>query len=144
MLSVLKLSLWSSIKHKTKCVHTATTSKTTGVLDATTDSVPIVTETFQEQLRATDNTVMETYEVQEIADINQVDVRIIEKWHWRLIDVWGNWVIDIYFKRDKMGRVERNTVKYWKGERWGQIFTKKELEAILKKTPKWKSHTLKK
>lgn len=87
---------------------------------------------------------METYEVQSIADDSQVDVRIIEKWHWRLMDIYGKYVIDVYFKRNKTGEVIRNTTFDWQSERWGLCNSKGQLIARLKHTPKWKNHISKK
>ena len=120
-------------------VSDATTKSTDGVEeDAKTDIVQTVTGTFQEQQSVIDK-YMETHEVQSIADRSQVDVRIIEKWHWRLMDIYGAYVIDVYFKRNKAGQVIRNTTFDWRTERWGQLNSRGQLIERLKHTPKWKN-----
>lgn len=55
--------------------------------------------------------------VQEFATAHDLDVRPLEKWHWRLLNPYGKFVIDIFFKKDKKtGKILRNTVHIWKND----------------------------
>ena len=70
--------------------------------------------TVDEEGRVNKGNAMETWEVETFAAKNKLDVREIEKWHYRLMDEFGDWVLDVYFKRNDNGRVIKNTTMQWK------------------------------
>lgn len=60
------------------------------------------------------------------------------------MDIYGKYVIDVYFKRNKMGRVIKNTTFDWNTQKFGELHSGGQLVAKLKHTQKWKNQLLKK
>lgn len=73
---------------------------------------------------------MEATNIQLLADETRCDLRIIEPWHYRLLDEYGNYVVDIYIKKDKRGDVIKNTLYEWGKFRWGVV--KGDIKNIIK------------
>lgn len=71
--------------------------------------------------------------VQRIADENALDVREIEPWHYRLMDIYGNYIFDVFFKMNKnKTQVLYNTTKVWSTGKWEKLYGKKDFEKLLK------------
>lgn len=75
---------------------------------------------------------MTNEEVQEWANEHKLDVMPINgNIHWRLLDNYGEYVLDVYFKKNKRGEIIRNSVLQWKGENWTVANTVEELKALI-------------
>lgn len=74
---------------------------------------------------------MEQEEVQDFAIAHDLDVREIESYHYRLMDSFGEYVLDVYFKRTKGGNISRNAVLQWKTNKWFKINTQQELLKLI-------------
>ncbi len=75
---------------------------------------------------------METHQEQEIADLNHLDVRPIQEYHYRLMDEYGKYIVNVYFKRNKQGRVVRNTTFHFRTNKWGVVRNEQELTKLIK------------
>lgn len=79
-------------------------------------------------------------EVQEFSDQNSLDVRIMNTGkggkpnHFRLMDEYGNYVADVYFKHTKAGALRPyNKVFNLKNKRWADIKNTNELKQFITK-----------
>ncbi len=77
-------------------------------------------------------------QVQEFASQNSLDVRVIaygrqnKPNHIRLMDSWGNYVTDVYFKHTKSGiNKSYNRVFHHKTHRWGEVHNEQELKQFI-------------
>lgn len=75
---------------------------------------------------------MDQHQVQEIADSLHLDVRPVQEYHYRLMDEWGKYIVDVYFKRNKQGRIVRNTTFHFRTQKWGQVWNEKDLIKLIK------------
>ena len=69
-------------------------------------------------------------QVQEFADENNLDVSLKSDVHYRLLDEYGAFILDVYFKHNKKGIVIRNSVLKWSTQKWYKINTTDELKNI--------------
>ena len=85
---------------------------------------------------------MDYFRIQEYADSRCLDVRELERWHYRLMDMYGRYVVDVYIKKAKNGSIERNRVFNHIKKRWGIIHNEQQLSHFLKDTkiPQYKSY----
>ena len=74
---------------------------------------------------------MTQIEVEQWAIENKLDVREINPYQYRLMDRYGEYVLDVYFKKNKRGEIIRNSVLQWKGENWTVANTVEELKALI-------------
>lgn len=74
---------------------------------------------------------MDEQVIQDFASENNLDVRPVQPYHLRLMDEYGNYVLDVYIKRKK-GRIVQNSVLKWKGEVWSVAHTPQDLQKLLK------------
>jgi len=70
-------------------------------------------------------------EVQDFADENNLDVRQIQTYHWRLLNEFGKYVLDVYFKKNKRGVIIKNSVLKWESEKWTEAKNVDELKKLL-------------
>lgn len=71
--------------------------------------------------------------IQRIANANALDVREIKPWHYRLMDVNGNYIFDIFCKMNKnKTHVVSNATKVWRTGKWIRLDGKKDFEKLLK------------
>ena len=76
---------------------------------------------------------MKPEEIQNFADENKLDVKPLDKSHWRLEDQWGKKIIDIYFKWNKRHtEVKKNTVMHWKSNKWTVAYDLNQLAKLIK------------
>lgn len=76
---------------------------------------------------------MNQEEIQEWAERNNLDVRVIAgnpAHHFRLIDGFGEYVLDIYIKLNKRRNIDSNSVLIWENKSWHKITTKGELQKL--------------
>lgn len=73
---------------------------------------------------------MDEQDIQDFADSHKLDVKQIEFYHFRLLNEYGKFILDIYIKR-KNGRIIRNTVLQWRTNKWLVAHNKKDLEKLL-------------
>ena len=75
-------------------------------------------------------------DIQEFCNKYKLDLKIINTSkggnpiHSRLIDEYGNYVLDVYFKHNKQG-IKHNMVFNWEKQSWSKIKTLEELHNIL-------------
>lgn len=74
---------------------------------------------------------MDRLDIEEFALENKLDVREVNPYHYRLLDEYGKYVFDIFFKF-KGGRVIRNATHVWKTNKWFYPNTIKNLKQKLK------------
>ena len=74
---------------------------------------------------------MEKYEIQQFSSKNNLDVREIQFNHWRLLDEYGDFVLDVYFKQNKRGEIIKNSVLQWKTKKWFYPIDLEQLEKLL-------------
>lgn len=74
---------------------------------------------------------MEQDEVQRFADSHSLDVRPVEPWHYRLMDTYGNPVLDVFFKRTKAGAISRNRVFQFSTRKWAIAYNQKDLNRLM-------------
>ena len=70
-------------------------------------------------------------ELQEIADENNLDVRVLSDVHYRLLDNYGNYKFDVYFKHNKMGAIKWNTILRWESQKWLKVTTADEFLKLI-------------
>ena len=71
-------------------------------------------------------------EVQDFADENDLDVREIQSYHYRLMSSKnGKYIMDVYFKKNKRGRIVKNSTFKFDGEKWGEATTTEDLKKLL-------------
>lgn len=77
---------------------------------------------------------MDRNDIQEFADKNGLDVRQIEPWHYRLMDEYGRYIVDVFIKKDKRGDIVKNTVCNMKSKKkkWGVVHNHQELKQFIK------------
>lgn len=78
---------------------------------------------------------MEKLEIQEFARKNNLDIREVQDNHWRLLDEYGEFALDIYFKKNKKGKIVKNSTLNWKTEKWFYPTSINELQSIIKSSP---------
>lgn len=71
--------------------------------------------------------------IQEFANENSLDVRPLQPWHFRLMDEWGKYVLDVFIKRNKNGNIVKNTVHRWSNDKWYECRSPKDLLALISK-----------
>lgn len=76
---------------------------------------------------------MDQDEIQRFADSNNLDVRPIMDYHFRLMDTYGNFVLDVYIKRNKGGVIVKNTVLQWRTKKWFVAKNQKDLNKLIRK-----------
>ena len=76
---------------------------------------------------------MNEEELQEIANENNLDVRILSDVHYRLMDNYGNYKFDVYFKHHKRRPQEivHNSILKWESQRWFKINTADEFLKLI-------------
>lgn len=74
---------------------------------------------------------MDQNEIQRFADSHSLDVRPIEPWHLRLLDTYGEPVMDVFVKRTKAGCISRNRVFQFSTRRWTIAYNQKDLNRIM-------------
>lgn len=72
-------------------------------------------------------------EVAEWATENNLDVRPIQDNHYRLLDEYGVFVLDVYFKKNKKGRIIKNSVLQWSSQKWTTANSTSDLEILCRK-----------
>lgn len=72
-------------------------------------------------------------EVEEFASNESLDVRPINEYQYRLMDEWGKYILDVYFKKNKRGEVVKNSVLCWATNKWSVANTTEELKKLIKK-----------
>ncbi len=70
-------------------------------------------------------------EVQDFADETKLDVRPIQPYQWRLMNEFGKYILDVYFKKNKRGVIIKNSVLKWEGEKWTEAHSVKDLKKLL-------------
>jgi pyruvate-formate lyase-activating enzyme len=56
--------------------------------------------------------------IQEYANENNLDVKPIQDNHYRLVNQQGEFIWDIYFKKNKKGKIVKNSVLNWRKNKW--------------------------
>lgn len=74
---------------------------------------------------------MKQEEVQELATEYSLDVRIIQPNHYRLLNEYGKYILDVYFKKNRAGKILRNSILDWRNNSWAVIKTREELKDII-------------
>ncbi len=75
---------------------------------------------------------MEKDKIQDFADENKLDVMLINTNQWRLLDIYGERVLDVYFKYNKKKtRIVKNSTCRWRDEKWFYPETVEDLEKLL-------------
>lgn len=72
---------------------------------------------------------MDDVEIQTFASQNNLDLRLIQKNHLRLTDEYENFILDVYIKKNKKGRIVKNSTLQWKSGKW---FTPNSQEELLR------------
>lgn len=49
------------------------------------------------------------------------------------MDTYGNFVLDVYIKRNKVGKIVKNTVLQWRTKKWFVVKNQKELNKLIRK-----------
>lgn len=73
---------------------------------------------------------MTKQDIEQFSYENNLDIRIIQPHHHRLMDIYGKYILDVYFKTKK-GIVVKNSVLQWSTEDWYSINTLEELKNLL-------------
>lgn len=73
---------------------------------------------------------MDQKDIQFFCDKNNFDLRKIQEWHFRVLDEYNSFVLDVYIKRNKNGNIQKNTVKSWKNNKWYICHSVKDLEKL--------------
>lgn len=74
---------------------------------------------------------MDIYDIDTFAYENSLNVKKINDRQLRLSNKQGVNIFDIYFKRNKHGKVTRNSVLRWGYQKWFYIHTVQELKELL-------------
>jgi len=74
---------------------------------------------------------MTTQEIQSFADKHSLDVRPMNSHQHRLMGEYGDYILDVYFKKNKHGEVIKNSVLHWSTGKWHVIHDIKQLEKLL-------------
>lgn len=66
-----------------------------------------------------------------IASENGFDVRQLDTSHFRLLDNYGMYKFDVYFKHNKKGAILRNSILKWNTQKWFRINSSDEFLKII-------------
>lgn len=70
-------------------------------------------------------------ELQDIAFQYDLDIRELSGVHFRLLDIYGNYKFDVYFKHNKKGEIIRNSILKWESQKWFKITTADEFLKLI-------------
>lgn len=69
-------------------------------------------------------------EVKTFAEEVGLDLQEIQPYHFRLSER-GQFVVDVYFKRDKRGNIIQNRVMLWEKDKWADAKTIEDLVELI-------------
>lgn len=70
-------------------------------------------------------------QIQNFANENDLDVRPIQDYHYRLMNSVGKYILDVYFKRNKNGVIVKNSVLNWRNNRWSVAHNLEDLNKLI-------------
>lgn len=70
-------------------------------------------------------------EIEEFAIENNLDLRVIEFYHLRLINSLGKYILDVFIKRNKNGNIVRNTTFCFKTKKWSVSYNTNDLQKLI-------------